>query len=126
MLPKTAKIMVVDDMKMMRTSIRNFLNGLGYEKVIEAVDGKEAVEKHAMEEPKFIFMDVVMPNLSGNEALKLIRDSDKSVPVVMLTSVSDETLMQECQNLGITGYILKPLTRDNGPQTLARMLDKVS
>ena len=125
MLPKTAKIMVVDDMKMMRTSIRNFLNSLGYATVVEAVDGKEAVEKHAMEEPKFIFMDIVMPNLSGNEALKLIREADKKVPIVMLTSVSDEALMQECQALGITGYILKPLTRENGPQTLARMLEKV-
>lgn len=125
MLPKTAKIMVVDDMKLMRTSLRNFLKTLGYENVVEAVDGQEAVEKHAMEEPKFIFMDIVMPNLNGNEALRHIREADKKVAIVMLTSVSDEGLIKECEALGITGYILKPLTRDTGPSMLASMLERV-
>lgn len=125
MLPKTAKIMVVDDMKLMRTSLRNFLKTLGYEKVIEAVDGQDAVAKHAMEEPQFIFMDIVMPNLNGNEALRQIRDADKRVPIVMLTSVSDEGLIKECETLGVTGYLLKPLTRETGPGMLASMLERV-
>lgn len=125
MLAKTAKIMVVDDMKMMRTSLRTFLHSLGYENIVEAVDGQDAIEKHAMEEPKFIFMDIVMPNITGNEALRHIRGHDKTTPIVMLTSVSDEALIKECESLGITGYLLKPLTRDTGPQALASMLEKV-
>lgn len=124
MLPKTTKIMVVDDMKMIRSSMKGFLKTLGYEKVVEAVDGADAVEKHALEEPGFIFMDIVMPNLTGVEALRQIRENDKRVPIVMLTSVSDENLVRECESLGVIGYILKPLTRENGPQTLARMLEK--
>lgn len=125
MLPKTAKIMVVDDMKLMRTSLRNFLKTLGYEKVVEAIDGQDAVNKHAMEEPHFIFMDIVMPNLNGNEALRQIREADKKVPIVMLTSVSDENLIKECEALGIVGYLLKPLTRETGPAMLAGMLERV-
>ncbi len=125
MLPHKAKIMVVDDMKLVRTSIKRYLGELGYQNVIEAADGEEAVEKHATEEPKFIFMDIVMPNLSGNEALRQIRNDDANVPIVMLTSVSDEALMKECEGLGITGYVLKPLTKEAGPATLKQMLDKV-
>ncbi len=121
-LPNSAKIMIVDDMKMVRSSIKSYLKQLGYENIIEAVDGQDAVEKHAMEEPAFIFMDIVMPNLNGNEALKVIRDVDKKVPIVMLTSVSDENLIKECEALGIKGYILKPLTREHGPGTLGQML----
>ena len=79
-----------------------------------------------MEEPAFIFMDIVMPNMSGNEALKQIREADRKTPIVMLTSVSDEALMHECELLGITGYILKPLTRNEGPAKLSSMLEKVS
>jgi DNA-binding NarL/FixJ family response regulator len=125
MLAQDAKILVVDDMKMVRTSIKRFLNSLGYENVYEAVDGSDALEQHAMVEPDFIFMDIVMPNLNGNEALKKIRENDVNVPVVMLTSVSDETLINECQEQGVTGYILKPLTKDKGPETLSSMLAKV-
>lgn len=121
-VPLSAKIMIVDDMKMVRTAMRSYLKQLGYENIIEAVDGRDAVEKHAMQEPAFIFMDVVMPNLNGNEALRLIRDADKNVPIVMLTSVSDEALIKECESLGVKGYVLKPLTRDVGPATLERML----
>lgn len=121
-LPLNAKILVVDDMKMIRSSIKSYLKQLGYENIVEAVDGQDAVEKHATTEPAFIFMDVVMPRLNGNEALKLIRDADKRVPIVMLTSVSDEALIKECEALGVRGYVLKPLTREQGPGTLSRML----
>lgn len=122
MLPTSAKVLIVDDMKMVRSSMRSFLKQLGYTNVIEATNGKEAIEKHAMEEPAFIFMDIVMPELSGNDALRQIRESDKKVPIVMLTSVSDENLMKECESLGIRGYILKPLTRDHGAETLSKLL----
>lgn len=121
-LPTSAKIMVVDDMKMVRSSIKAYLKQLGYENIVEAVDGQDAVEKHAMEEPAFIFMDIVMPNMTGNEALKAIREADKKVPIVMLTSVSDENLIKECESHGIKGYVLKPLTREHGPGTLSQML----
>lgn len=124
MLPTTAKVLIVDDMKMVRSSMRSFLKQLGYTNVIEAANGKEAIEKHAMEEPAFIFMDIVMPELNGNDALRQIRESDKKVPIVMLTSVSDENLMKECESLGIRGYILKPLTRDHGAETLSKLLVK--
>lgn len=124
LIPNTSKIMIVDDMKMIRTSIKSHLKKLGYENFVEAVDGKDAVEKHASEKPDFIFMDIVMPNLQGNEALKIIRESDKDVPIVMLTSVNDEQIMGQCTEIGIKGYILKPLTREIGPGLLADMLTK--
>jgi len=122
MLSSDAKILIVDDMKMIRTSMKNFLKKMGYTQIIEAVDGKDAVVKHATEEPDFIFMDIVMPNLQGNEALKLIRENDKTVPIVMLTSVNDDDIMQDCEKEGIKGYILKPLTRETAPDMLAKFL----
>lgn len=124
MLPKTAKIMIVDDMKMIRSSIKKYLNTLGYENIVEAVDGEDAVKKYAAEKPAFIFMDIVMPNIPGDAALRIIREGDKKTPIVMLTSVAEKSVMEACQKEGIHGYILKPLTLDSGPKTLSEMLDK--
>lgn len=125
MLPKNARIMIVDDMKMIRTAIRKYLVSLGYENVVEAVDGEDALKQYAGEKPAIIFMDVVMPNVSGDEALKSIRKEDKKTPVVMITSVAEKGVMKGCEEQGILGYILKPLTLQTGPQALSDMLAKV-
>ncbi len=125
MLPKHARILIVDDMKMIRTAIRKYLTSLGYENIAEAVDGEDALKQYASERPRIIFMDVVMPNISGDEALKIIRQGDKITPVVMITSVAENGVMASCKEQGILGYILKPLTVQTGPQALSGMLDKV-
>ncbi len=116
------KIMVVDDLRMVRTSIRRYLGKLGYENVIEAENGLDAVEKFSSENPDFLFMDIVMPQLNGNEALKQIRLQDKETPIVMLSSVADQSMINECESHGISGYIVKPLTMDTGPSTLSQFL----
>jgi two-component system, response regulator PdtaR len=116
------KIMIVDDMKMVRTSLRIYLKELGYKNIIEAENGKDAVDKHTSEQPDLIFMDFVMPEMNGNEALRMIRASSLVTPVVMLTSVADKEAINECESLGIDGYIIKPLTKETGPRILARFL----
>lgn len=117
-----AKIMIVDDMKMVRTSLKIYLRELGFNNIVEAENGRDAVEKYDRELPDFIFMDVVMPEMTGNEALKRIRTRTMDTPVVMLTSVADENVIHTCEALGSNGYILKPLTRETGPQVLAQFL----
>ena len=116
------KIMIVDDMKMVRTSIRHFLKKLGYENTIEAENGRVAVEMHKNEKPDFIFMDMVMPEMTGNEALKKIRETSAETPVVMLTSVADKDVISECEAIGIAGYVIKPLTVETGPGVLGSFL----
>ena len=114
--------MIVDDMKMVRTSIRHFLKKLGYENTIEAENGRVAVEMHKNEKPDFIFMDMVMPEMTGNEALKKIRETSAETPVVMLTSVADKDVISECEAIGIAGYVIKPLTVETGPGVLGSFL----
>ncbi|HBC56831.1 MAG TPA: two-component system response regulator [Gammaproteobacteria bacterium] len=122
MLSKEEKILIVDDMRMIRKSITKILGEIGYDNVIFAENGEQAVTKHREEKPGMIFLDVVMPKMTGDEALELIREADANVPIVMLTSVADKTLMDKCQRLGISGYVLKPVTQDNGPDLLFNYL----
>ncbi len=126
MIPMEDKIMIVDDMKMIRTSLRRYLKTLGYENIVEAANGREAVLKHTMENPAIIFMDVVMPELTGTEALARIRATDTHTPVVMLSSVADNDVIQQCEQQGIAGYLIKPLTMENGPETMKEFLMKAS
>jgi CheY-like chemotaxis protein/CheY-specific phosphatase CheX len=116
------KILVVDDSKFLRRSMKTFLNSLGYENIVVAANGVEAVEMHAKDKPAIIFMDIVMPEMTGDEALKKIRATDSNTPIVMLTSVTDYTVIERCNQVGVSGFILKPLTAENGPSRLKEFL----
>lgn len=116
------KILIVDDSPVIRKMMKRFLNVLGYENIIEAGDGLEAILMHAKEKPAIIFMDLVMPKVRGDEALKRMRDKDKETPIVMLSSVSDEEIIENCNRLGLAGYIVKPLTATTGPDELKKYL----
>ena len=126
MLAKDAKILVVDDMKMIRKSIIKYLGKLGYEDVIEAANGAEAVAKARVGTINFIFLDIVMPTLTGDEALKQIREINPDLPVAMLSSVYDDDVIKACKAQGIVGYILKPLDAESGPEMLSKILAKVA
>ena len=116
------KILIVDDSRFIRLSLKRFLNSMGYENVVEAANGIEAVEMHAKEKPAIIFMDIVMPEMTGDEALKKIRATDKQTPIVMLSSVTDNTVIDSCNQIGVSGYIVKPLTAEDGPGRLKEFL----
>lgn len=116
------KILIVDDSPVIRKMLKRFFNVLGYENIIEAGDGLEAILMHAKEKPAIIFMDLVMPKVRGDEALKRIRDTDQETPIVMLSSVSDEEVIENCNRLGSAGYIVKPLTATTGPDELKKYL----
>lgn len=126
MLSKDAKILVVDDMKMIRKSIIKYLRELGYEDVVEASNGAEAVAKVRVGAIKFVFLDIVMPTLTGQEALKKIRELEPDLPIAMMTSVYDDDVINSCKEQGIVSYILKPLDAVSGPERISKALAKVA
>jgi CheY-like chemotaxis protein len=126
MLSKDSKILVVDDMKMIRKSLIKYLRELGYEDVLEASNGAEAIAKIRVGAIKFVFLDIVMPNLTGDEVLKKIREIDPNLPVAMLTSVYDEDVINTCKAQKIVGYILKPLDAKTGAERISTALARVA
>jgi len=120
MLNKDANILIVDDTMIMRESLRRVLLTLGYENVIQAGNGREAVKLVEDENSNIdlIFLDIVMPIMDGRAALKKIRETNKTVSVVMLTSVADKDSIIECSKLGMTSYVLKPINAEEGPGIL--------
>lgn len=115
-LPVESKILLVDDSAMIRKALKRYLSQLGYNNVIEADDGSSAVAMVKEQQPDFMIMDVVMGQMNGDEALANIRASGSTVPVVMLSSVTDQALVKRCESQGISGFIFKPIQADTGAE----------
>ena len=83
-------LLVVDDSTTMRRILLNSLKKLGYDNVVEATDGKDALAKMYSEKINFIITDWNMPEMSGLEFVQSIRGDDafKNIPILMVTTRS--------------------------------------
>ena len=102
------RILIVDDRMVMRTLLKNILFSGGHDIVGEAPDGKEAVARDQELKPDLVTMDVVMPKMSGIEALKAIKAADPAAKVIMCTAVGQEQMVKLAVKSGARGYIVKP------------------
>ena len=113
------RILVVDDEARMRRFMAMNLDLEGYQ-VLEASNGLEAVKRVREDLPDLVLLDVMMPEMDGFEALRLIRQSS-NVPVIMLTVKSDEEDKVRGLELGADDYVTKPF----GPRELASRIKAV-
>ena len=108
---KKLKILITDDSKLLRKKLRLELERLDCE-VIEAENGKEAVMLDLQEKPDGVFLDIVMPEVGGIEALQVIREVNPDVPVVMLSSAGTPQKLMDTLKLGALDFIQKPYTSE--------------
>ena len=108
---KKLKILITDDSKLLRKKLRLELERLDCE-VIEAENGKEAVMLDLQEKPDGVFLDIVMPEVGGIEALQVIREVHPNMPVVMLSSAGTPQKLMETLKLGALDFIQKPYTSE--------------
>lgn len=109
----TATIMTVDDSASMRQMIAFTLTSAGYD-VIEAVDGRDALAKLQGKELSLLITDLNMPNMDGIELIRQVRalPAFKGIPIIMLTTESQDSKKQEGKAAGATGWIVKPFKAD--------------
>jgi len=124
MLEKALKILICDDSSLLRKKLTQELESRNCE-VMEAKNGKEAVMMFLKEHPHGIFMDIVMPEVGGMEALKAIREIDKKAYVVMLSSAGSSAKLLESLKLGAVDFIQKPYTSQQIDKALTDMRKKV-
>ena len=106
-------ILTVDDSTSVRQMVSFTLKEAGYD-VMEAVDGKDALSKLNGTSVNMIITDLNMPNLDGIGLIRQVRANQayKFVPIVMLTTESQDTKKQEGKAAGATGWIVKPFKPD--------------
>ena len=115
------KILIVDDSVSMRQMTNMILAGAGYE-VVQAVDGKDGLAKMSAD-IKVVITDYNMPNMNGIEFIKAVRSGavNKSVPILMVTTESEDSKKQEGKSAGATGWITKPFDKDTLLQTIKKV-----
>ncbi len=103
------KLLAVDDESDLLLIIKTALFSEGFD-VTTATNGMDAIASIQENQPDLIILDMMMPEMSGFDTLKKIREDSKTatIPVIMLTGVSDKDRMREAINLGIDYYIVKP------------------
>lgn len=102
------KVMVVDDSTLARKMVVSALTQLGITEVDEAKDGVEAVEMVNQADYGLILVDWNMPRMLGIDAVKQIRNMGKTMPIIMVTSLSDVHHVKEAVQAGVNNYLIKP------------------
>jgi len=119
MAKEKIKILLVDDHEMVRSGIKVFLETIeDFALIGEASDGEQAVDFCNQTQPDVILMDLVLPEMDGVQATKLIRDKFPQIQVIVLTSLNDESFVSKALQAGAIGYLLKNVSIDDLAQAI--------
>lgn len=118
-------VLIVDDSSTMRAVIKRTINISGFKvgELWEASDGNEALKILNDQWVDLVLSDINMPNMNGIELISRMKQDPmmKSIPVVMVTTEGSEKRIQECMEIGASGYIKKPFK----PEDIKRTLNKI-
>jgi len=112
------KILIADDSQFMRSLLRDALSKEGY-KLIEAENGKVALEKYNAEKPDLVLLDIIMPEADGISVLEKIGTTAK---VVVISAVGQEKMTEDAMKLGALDYIVKPFDNDKVLEVVKKVL----
>jgi len=116
------RILTVDDSKTMREMVAFTLKNAGYD-VVEAEDGKQALDVAGSNSVDIVITDLNMPNMNGLELIRALRahPNYKFTPILMLNTEADDAKKAEGKSAGATGWIVKPFN----PEKLVQVVQKV-
>lgn len=123
MFDRDMTVLVVDDSSVMRRIIRAHLQAMGMHNVIEAKDGREALQIVAQEDVGLVLSDWCMQVMHGIEVLKTLRarKTTKDIPFIMITAEAQPHLMREAINARVSEYVVKPFTRKDLVQSIEKV-----
>jgi CheY-like chemotaxis protein len=119
-----ARILVVDDLFVNRQLVRNFLEDFSNLIIIEAENGKLAIEAAEENRPDLILMDIKMPVMNGVEAIQILKSNNKTkdIPIIALTaSAFEQTKVEVIESCD--GYLQKPVSRKNLIEKISEFLN---
>jgi two-component system chemotaxis response regulator CheY len=120
---RQGRVMVVDNEVGVRTSIAMVLQKAGYD-VVEASDGAQEIQEiRRGDHPlmvDLVLCDLTMPNIDGTQAITSLRLNYPRVPIVVLTGCSDHALRSSVQGVGVTDYLVKPISKDTLLEVIKR------
>ncbi len=118
-----AKVLLVDDSMFTRSMLKKIVLGIGHE-VIEASNGREGLDVIINEKPDLVITDLLMPEVDGIELLSYVKDKNIKTPVVVMSANVQDSVRQQCLELGATEFFSKPPNKDNIQKYLEEFLTK--
>ena len=119
-------VLVVDDSTSMRAVVKKIVKISGFDvgECWEAADGKEAMQVLSDHWVDIVLTDISMPNMSGLELVAEMKRDQllRFIPVVMVSTEGTEKRIQECMEMGASGYIKKPFQPEDVKETLGRIM----
>lgn len=115
------KVLICDDSLLIRKKLKDTLEKCKCKEIYEAENGNVAVEMVKDKNPDLIFMDIVMPNKDGIEALQEIKDINPNVKVVMASSAGTNEHLKKALENGAYDFIQKPISLE----AVAYLIEKV-
>jgi two-component system chemotaxis response regulator CheY len=116
------RILITDDTIFTRTMLKSVLSANGFDEIIEAGDGQEAVDQYKAHKPSVVLMDITMPNKDGIAALEEIRAFDPEAKVIMCTAMGQKNMVVEAIRSGATDFIVKPFQTNRVLESVRRAL----
>lgn len=121
-----SKILIVDDNKPTRRILKSLLHNLGYERIVEAAHGLEALQVVQKENVDIIISDWNMPKMNGLDLLKAVKSDDrmKCIAFIMVTSEDKKENIRLSFEAKVDGYIVKPFNRHVLEEEITKVMKK--
>lgn len=118
------KALLIDDEAYFRKFVGQVLKNALVGTVLEARDGREGVKIFQEQMPDLVLLDISMPHMDGLKTLVALRKISAKTPIIMLTSVSEEKVVEECVGEGATFFIRKDVPAQQLSVALREALDE--
>jgi two-component system chemotaxis response regulator CheY len=116
------KVLLCDDSLMVIKKMSDTMKAIGVEHIQTALDGNQAVSLYKLNKPDVVFLDHVMPNKTGLEALAEIKEFDPDAKVYMLSSMGTVGKREEAHRVGAIGFLQKPVDTAQVKEALDEIL----
>lgn len=117
------RILITDDTIFTRTMLRSVLSANGFDEIIEAGDGQEAIEKYKTHQPAVVLMDITMPVKDGIAALEEIREFDPEAKIIMCTAMGQKNMIVDAIRSGAVDFIVKPFQTNRVLESVRKALE---
>ena len=117
------RIMVVEDLAIMRRVIVNCLRNIGIDDIVEATDGIDAFSKIQKDNIDFLITDWNMPSMNGKDLVKMLRKDKqhKDIPIMVITAKGNTEAVFEVSKAKVNDFIVKPIT----PESLQKKINDI-
>jgi two-component system chemotaxis response regulator CheY len=113
------KVLLVDDSRTIRNIQKKTFAQLGDSEITEAANGVEALQQLSQARPDLVLIDWNMPTMDGITLVRKIRETDKTLPLIMCTTEAEKSRVIEAIQAGVNNYLIKPFT----PETLKEKVE---